>query len=184
MSAMAIASQTKRIRLGQAANIITWHHPLRLAEQIAMLDVVSGGRVECGIGRGYQPRENETFGRTYGSTIQDQERNRSAFEEAFEILIKAWTEVSFSHRGENFSLPPRYTKWNHPQTKAYFSQPGLERSLEDILELGGPDLYSGGNPVVATTTKLKELSVSAAFTKTASAVVATADQSALHYLGG
>ena len=46
-----------------------------------MLDVISGGRVECGVGRGYQPRENETLGRPYGSTIQDQERNRKAFEE-------------------------------------------------------------------------------------------------------
>ena len=50
LSETAIAANTKRIRLGQAANIITWHHPLRLAEQIAMLDVISGGRVECGIG--------------------------------------------------------------------------------------------------------------------------------------
>ena len=156
---MSAAAQTRRIRLGQAANIITWHHPLRLSEQIAMLDVVSGERVECGIGHGYQPRENEAFSRRYGSTIQDQERNRSAFEEAYEILIKAWTEPSFSHRGEKFSLPPRYTKWKHPHTKAYLSQPGLERGLEDVLKLGGPDLYSGGNPVVATTTSLKEISV-------------------------
>lgn len=159
LSQMAIAANTKRIRLGQAANIITWHHPLRLAEQIAMLDVISGGRVECGIGRGYQPRENETLGRPYGSTIQDQERNRASFEEAFEIIIKAWTEPSFSHRGENFSIPPRYTKWNHQHTKAYFAQEQVEREVEDILKLGGPDLYAGGNPVVATTTTLKEISV-------------------------
>ena len=62
MVQMAVAAHTKRIRLGQAANIIVWHHPVRLAEQIALLDVISGGRVECGIGRGYQPRENETLG--------------------------------------------------------------------------------------------------------------------------
>ncbi|MCZ6894902.1 MAG: LLM class flavin-dependent oxidoreductase [Gammaproteobacteria bacterium] len=159
LSETAIAAHTHRIRLGQTANIITWHHPVRLAEQIAMLDVLSGGRVECGIGRGYQPRENETLGRPYGSTIQDQERNRAAFEEAFEIIIKCWTELSFSHRGENFSIPPRYTKWNHAHTKAYFAQEKVERGIEDILKLGGPDSYAGGNPVVATTTTLKEISV-------------------------
>ena len=123
---MAIAAQTKRIRLGQCANIVVWHHPVRLAEQIAMLDVISGGRVECGIGRGYQPRENETLGRPYGSTIQDQERNRKAFEEVVAIMKKCWTEPSFSHHGENFSVPPTYTKWNHKQTIAYFgwTRPG------------------------------------------------------------
>lgn len=158
-SEMAIAARTKRIRLGQAANIITWHHPVRIAEQVAMLDVLSGGRVECGIGRGYQPRENETFGRPFGSTIQDQERNRAAFEEAFEILIKCWTEPSFAHHGENFSLPPRYTKWNHAQTMAYFDMAKVERDVEDILNVGPPDAYSTGNPVLATTTTLKEISV-------------------------
>ena len=117
---MAIASQTRKIRLGQCANIVVWHHPVRIAEQIAQLDVISGGRVECGMGRGYQPRENETLGRPYGSTIQDQERNRKSFEEVVAIIQKCWTEPSFSHRGENFSIPPTYTKWNHKQTIAYF----------------------------------------------------------------
>jgi len=159
MVQMSVAAHTKRIRLGQAANIIVWHHPVRLAEQIALLDVISGGRVECGIGRGYQPRENETLGRPYGSTIQDQERNRKAFEESIAIMKKCWTEPSFSHHGEFFSIPPTYTKWNHKQTIAYFQQDEAGRRLEDVLALGDPDMYSAGNPVQATTTTLKELQV-------------------------
>jgi alkanesulfonate monooxygenase SsuD/methylene tetrahydromethanopterin reductase-like flavin-dependent oxidoreductase (luciferase family) len=155
----AIASQTKRIRFGQAANILTWWHPVRLAEQLAMLDVISGGRVECGIGRGYQPRENETFGWAYGSTIQDQERNRSYYHEAYEMLLEAWTKPSFGHHGEFFSTPPSYTKWNHKQTISYFSQPGVGRTLDEVLKVGKPDLYSAGNPVQATTTTLREISV-------------------------
>ncbi|MCL8207289.1 MAG: LLM class flavin-dependent oxidoreductase [Actinomycetia bacterium] len=159
MVEMAIAAHTKRIRLGQCANIIVWHHPIRFAEQVATLDVLSGGRVECGIGRGYQPRENEVLGRPYGSTIQDQERNRSAYEEAYEIILKAWTQPSMSHHGENFSIPPSYTRWNHRQTIAYFNQAKVERRVEDVLKLGPPDMYSGGNPVLATTTTLREISV-------------------------
>ncbi|MDR0359787.1 MAG: LLM class flavin-dependent oxidoreductase [bacterium] len=155
----AIAAQTKRIRLGQAANILTWWHPVRFAEQVAMLDVISGGRVECGIGRGYQPRENETFGWPYGATVQDQERNRSYYEEAYEMLIKAWTEPSFGHHKEFYSTPPSYTKWNHKQTISYFSQPGVGRTLEDVLKVGKPDMYAAGNPVQATTTTLREISV-------------------------
>ena len=158
-SEMAIAANTQRIRLGQAANIITWHHPIRFAEQVAMLDVLSGGRVECGIGRGYQPRENETFGKPFGSTIQDQERNRVAFQEAYDTIIKAWTDPSMSHHGEFFSIPPSYTKWNHAGTLAYFGLDKVERGVEDVLKLGAPDQYSAGNPVVATTTTLKEISV-------------------------
>jgi alkanesulfonate monooxygenase SsuD/methylene tetrahydromethanopterin reductase-like flavin-dependent oxidoreductase (luciferase family) len=156
----AIAARTKSIRLGQAANIITWHHPIRLAEQIAMLDVISGGRVEAGLGRGYQPREAEVFGWPYGSTIQDQERNRSYWEEAYEIILKAWTQESFSHHGEFFSIPPSYTKWHHQQTIDYYSQPGVGRTLEEVLNIRAPDMYSMmGSGVTATTTTLKEISV-------------------------
>ena len=109
----AIAAQTKRIRLGQCANILTWHHPVRIAEQAAMLDVISGGRLEFGMGRGYQPRETEVLGGQMGATIQDQERNRAYFEEAYEIIMKCWTQESFSHHGEFFTIPPSYTRWNH-----------------------------------------------------------------------
>src|SRR2546423_4622331 len=60
MVQMAVAAHTRRIRLGQAANIIVWHHPVRLAEQIALLDVISGGRGGCGIGRRYPPPRDQT----------------------------------------------------------------------------------------------------------------------------
>jgi alkanesulfonate monooxygenase SsuD/methylene tetrahydromethanopterin reductase-like flavin-dependent oxidoreductase (luciferase family) len=156
---MAIAALTRKIRLGQTANIITWHHPVRLAEQAAMLDIVSGGRLEFGIGRGYQPRETEVLGGQMGATIQDQERNRAFFEEAYEILLKCWTEESFSHHGEFFTIPPSYTKWNHKQTIAYFEQPDVGRTLEEVISIGAPDMYSTGSPVLATTTKLRELQV-------------------------
>lgn len=150
MAEMAIAAQTRRIRLGQATNILTQWHPLRVAELGAMLDVVSGGRVEFGVGRGYQPREVEVFGFPYGSSIQDQERNRAYFQEAYDLIIKAWTEPSFSHQGQFFSVPPTYTRWNHAQTIAYFSQPHVGRALEDVLRMGPPDQYGGGNPVTNT----------------------------------
>ncbi|HZV53181.1 MAG TPA: LLM class flavin-dependent oxidoreductase [Candidatus Dormibacteraeota bacterium] len=159
LSEAAIASRTRRIRLGQAANIITWWHPVRIAEQAAMLDVISGGRLEFGIGRGYQPRESEVFGWPYGSTIQDQERNRSYYEEAYRIILACWTNDSFGHHGEFYSIPPTYTRWNHKQTIAYFSQPDVGRSLDQVLKLGKPDMYAAGNPVQATTTTLREISV-------------------------
>ena len=95
----------------------------------------------------------------YGATIQDQERNRKSFEEAVAIILKCWTEPSFSHRGENFSIPPTYTKWNHKQTIAYFQMDKAGRRLEDVIAVGAPDMYSAGNPVQATTTTLKELQV-------------------------
>ena len=155
----AIASQTSRIRLGQMANILPWWHPLRVAEQAAMLDVISGGRLEFGIGRGYQPREAEVFGRPYGATVQDQERNRAYYHEAYDLIMKAWTRPSFSHHGEFFSIPPSYTKWHHKATMAYFNLPQAGRRVDEVLNIGQPDMYSMGTPVLAATTTLKEISV-------------------------
>ena len=123
-----------------------------------MLDVLSGGRVEFGIGRGYQPREAEVFGWPF-ATIQDQERNRAYYQEAYDIIIKAWTQPSFSHQGQFFTIPPVFTRWNHQQTIAYFSTGNPGRKLEDVLQVGGPDPYGGSNPVLQSTTILKELQV-------------------------
>ncbi len=154
----AVAALTKRIRLGQMANIVTWHHPLRLAEQIAILDVLSGGRVDVGLGRGYQSREIDTFGATYGASTLDQERARAAYEEAHEILVKAWTEDSFSHVGQFFSVPPSWIKWNHSQTIAYFDEEGRSPGLEDVLHVVPGDPSAGG-PEIFRGTTIRQLSV-------------------------
>ncbi|MCW2990655.1 MAG: luciferase [Solirubrobacterales bacterium] len=156
----AIAALTQQIRIGQLANIVAFHHPLRLAEQIAILDNLSGGRVEVGLGRGYQAREAETFGFTYGSGVQDQERNRAFHAEAYEILIKAWTEESFSHKGQFFTLPPTYAKWNHAQSLAYFEEGGAGPDVNDVFNIAPADAYSMmGPPISASGTTLKEISV-------------------------
>lgn len=130
----AIAAATSKIRLGQSTNILPQWNPLRIAEMGAMLDVISGGRLEFGIGRGYQPREVEVLGAPYGASVQDQERNRAYHEEAFEIILKAWTKDSWSHSGTFFQIPPRYVEWDNPLTKAYFGQEGRGANLRDVLD--------------------------------------------------
>jgi alkanesulfonate monooxygenase SsuD/methylene tetrahydromethanopterin reductase-like flavin-dependent oxidoreductase (luciferase family) len=156
----AIAALTRRIRIGQLANIVAFHHPLRLAEQIAILDNLSGGRTEVGLGRGYQAREAETFGATYGSGVQDQERNRAYHQEAYEILLKAWTQESFSHKGQFFTIPPTYAKWNHAQSIAFFEEGGAGPDVNDVFNIAPADQYSMmGPPISASGTTLKELSV-------------------------
>ena len=78
-------------------------HPLRLAEDYAMADILSNGRVMFGVGRGYHTREVETF----GSPLLDQAANRELFEEQVEIIFKAFNNESFSHKGKHYTLPPR-----------------------------------------------------------------------------
>jgi alkanesulfonate monooxygenase SsuD/methylene tetrahydromethanopterin reductase-like flavin-dependent oxidoreductase (luciferase family) len=130
----AIAMRTSKIRIGQMANILPRHHPIRLAEQAAMLDVLSGGRLEFGVGRGGGTRETEPFGQAYGSSDVDQFRNQAYFDEALEIIVKAWTEPSFSYHGSFYSIPPKWLPWDSALTRAYFSQPGIERQLDDVIE--------------------------------------------------
>ncbi len=153
----AIAARTKRIRIGQMANILSWWHPIRLAEQAAMVDVLSGGRLEFGIGRGAQPRETEVFGHVFGSSSVDDERTRAYCDECYEIIIKAWTQPSFAHYGEFFSLPPKWTSHHHPITIEYFSQAGIGRNVDQVLQLGAPT----GRPIplYSHSTTLKEMSV-------------------------
>ncbi|HTU29578.1 MAG TPA: LLM class flavin-dependent oxidoreductase [Solirubrobacteraceae bacterium] len=152
----AVAVLTERIRLGQMANIIPWHHPLRLAEQASMLDIMSDGRLEFGIGRGYQAREAEVLGRPYGAGVQDNEANRALFEESYQLLIKAFTQESFSHRGEFYTVPPSYVNWHHPQTIAYYQQEAVNRTVEQVMNIGQP---TGRGGVTSATTTLKEITV-------------------------
>ena len=97
-----LAAHTKNLKFGAAFNIVPMWHPLRLAEDFAMGDVLTGGRLVFGIGRGYQTREVETF----GAPLLDQQANRELFEEQVEIILKAFNEESFSHQGRYYQIPP------------------------------------------------------------------------------
>ena len=97
-----LAHITKNLRFGCGFNIAPMWHPLRLAEDYATADILTGGRVIFGVGRGYHTREVESF----GSPLQDQTANRELFEEQVDIIFKAFNEESFSHEGKYYTLPP------------------------------------------------------------------------------
>ena len=98
-----LAAETSRIRLGLAAVIVTQWHPLRIAEDIALLDQLSEGRVECGVGRGIFPRELTNF--NLNADRRDGEKNWRLFVETVQIMKKAWTEDPFRWEGEFYSYP-------------------------------------------------------------------------------
>jgi alkanesulfonate monooxygenase SsuD/methylene tetrahydromethanopterin reductase-like flavin-dependent oxidoreductase (luciferase family) len=135
--AAVAASRTRRVRIGLAAAILPFHHPLRLAEQTALVDVVSRGRLDVGVGRGNRPAEFR------GYNVPQQE-SRERFEEAVEILQRAWTEERFSHAGRFFTINdarvmPR--PWQKPHPPLY-QVCGSKESVEGTAARGGPMLNS------------------------------------------
>jgi len=102
MLAVHLAHLTSNIKLGCGFNIAPMWHPLRLAEDYATADILTGGRTVFGVGRGYHTREVESF----GSPLLDQPANRNIFEEQVDIIFKAFHNESFSHKGENYVIPP------------------------------------------------------------------------------
>jgi len=93
--AMAVAERTKRITIGTAVLVIPLHDPLRLAEDIAALDVLSGGRVSIGVGRGYNPAEFAGFRVPIAESKQ-------RYKETLEVLRLALSQENFSYEGEIF----------------------------------------------------------------------------------
>lgn len=89
-----LAMRTTTLRLGTAVMVLPWHNPILLAEQAATLDLVSGGRLDLGIGKGYRHSEFTGF------AIEPSEAG-DRFDEAVDVLVRAWTTRSrFSHRGQ------------------------------------------------------------------------------------
>jgi len=102
MAAVHLAHLTKTLKIGCGFNIAPMWHPLRLAEDYAVADILTKGRTIFGVGRGYHTREVETF----GAPMLNQDANRELFEEQVDIIFKAFNHESFSHRGKYYTLPP------------------------------------------------------------------------------
>lgn len=127
-----IGALTSTLRLGTAVTVLPWHNPVLLAEQIATLDLLSGGRVDAGIGKGYRLKEFEGF-------AMPVEEADARFEECLEVMLKAWTSDSpWSHRGkywqyDNIVVEPPSTQKPHPQL---WMGAGSPRSVKQVAQLG------------------------------------------------
>jgi alkanesulfonate monooxygenase SsuD/methylene tetrahydromethanopterin reductase-like flavin-dependent oxidoreductase (luciferase family) len=120
-----IAARTQRVRLAPAVTVLPLHHPIRVAEQWASLDLLSGGRVDFAAGRGYDRREYAPLGVSF-------EDNQSIFEEGMELVQRLWSAAApVSHRGrhyafDNVTITPRPVQPSIPAYVASFSKPSIE----------------------------------------------------------
>ena len=142
LTAAHLAARTERIRIGTAITILPFMHPIRVAEEIAMLDILSGGRIDWGAGRGYQRHEFEGFG-------ADIEKSHLVFREQLEIIERAWTGERFSWDGEFFHFPelqvlPTPVQKPHPPIFIVSISPS---SLEWAADHGYPILTDQFSPL-------------------------------------
>jgi alkanesulfonate monooxygenase SsuD/methylene tetrahydromethanopterin reductase-like flavin-dependent oxidoreductase (luciferase family) len=108
LMAAFLAERTRRLKFGAMFNVLPQWHPLRFAEDFALADVMTGGRMLCGIGRGTVPREAEPLGTTVGwNNDPDDVHNREVFEEQVDIIKLAWHNETFRFSGKHYQLPPR-----------------------------------------------------------------------------
>jgi alkanesulfonate monooxygenase SsuD/methylene tetrahydromethanopterin reductase-like flavin-dependent oxidoreductase (luciferase family) len=92
-----LASATRRVRLGSGVIALPFHHPIRVAEEFALIDLLSDGRLDFGIGRGFQPEEFRGYG-------IDQTKSRELFTEALQVILQAWTSKRVSFTGQHFQF--------------------------------------------------------------------------------
>ena len=147
-----LAGLTERLRFGQMFNVVPQWHPLRLAEDFAMADVLSGGRMVFGVGRGTVPREAQSLGAVVASGDNDMSRdadalNREMFEESMEVILAAWRDERFTLPRQALLVPAR----RHPRSgqggrDAHADPPPARRGARGVpagdvaehLDLRGP----------------------------------------------
>jgi len=145
-----VAARTKRIRIGTAVIVLPLHNPILVAEEVAMLDVISGGRFNFGIGAGYQRQEFDGVG-------VDIDESRERFAESVDVMIKAWTEERLTYHGkftnvdDVWVLPKPIQKPYPPLFQAVSTSPAsvefaASRRIQVIA--GGPTDILGQAPEV------------------------------------
>jgi alkanesulfonate monooxygenase SsuD/methylene tetrahydromethanopterin reductase-like flavin-dependent oxidoreductase (luciferase family) len=123
------AARTKRLHIATGVTLAAFYHPLRLAEEVALLDILSGGRVYWGAGRGFDPKEFRTFGMT-------EEESYPRFREAVDIVMSAWRNQRLTYHGkyfsiENIELLPKPLQQPHPPMwVAAYSPSAIELAAE------------------------------------------------------
>ena len=137
-----LAARTRALRLGMGVSLLPLHHPVDLAEQLAVLDVVSGGRLDVGIGRGGTLQDYQTF-------QSDREDSRARVEEGIALIQKSWSGEPFDfagrfHTAERLHVRPRPVQRPHPPL---YIAANSEDSVLSAARLGLPTLSSFFVPI-------------------------------------
>lgn len=133
-----IASQTERLRVGQLGIPLTAHNPIQVAEDLALADHFTGGRLFCGFSRGNTPRWAETFSQHVGlssATSDKSERdraNREAFYECVAIVKSLWTDPTTHIDGKYWKVPLTTTHWDFAPTRMWGTGVGEDGQLREI----------------------------------------------------
>ena len=185
-----VAAKTKRIRIGTAILVLPFHNPIRLAEQIAMVDILSDGRLDVGVGRGYQPVE-------YAGMNLPIDKGNEIFSEVLDVLFQAWTQPKVDFNGKYFTFKdtvvlPKPVQKPHPPVYVATSTPAKMReaarrgfrlmygSVDTPAEQGGPTIQSIWEKI-AREEGLPETAIKSAgqdFPKTVRIYVAETDEQA------
>lgn len=137
------AMQTRRLRIAQMGNVLPARNPILLAEDLAMLDHFSEGRMCAGFARGYQSRHVMTVGQKMNAAwtaandpdFAEHDRvNRELFNEHYAIIRKAWSEPMFKHEGQHWTIPPPGIHWDHPATATM--APGMAGADGKLAQIG------------------------------------------------
>ena len=162
---MYLGMQTKRLRVGQLGLVLPCHNPLRIAEDVAILDQVTKGRAFVGFARGYQPRWVNTLGQHYQGLADNQtdpegyeKLKKELYEEHFDIIMKAWTNPTFSHHGKHWQIPPPNVFWPaHEVTRKYGRGVDSKGILQEIGTV--PETYQKPHPPLFQPFSFSESSV-------------------------
>src|SRR6516164_6710065 len=127
-----LGARTRNLRLGTAVLVLPWHNPVLLAEQAATLDLLSGGRLDFGVGKGYRYNEFAGF-------CLPMEEAESRFEESLEVITRAFvSETPFSHQGkywrfDNIVVEPPTAQKPYPP---FWMGAGSENSVREVVRRG------------------------------------------------
>jgi alkanesulfonate monooxygenase SsuD/methylene tetrahydromethanopterin reductase-like flavin-dependent oxidoreductase (luciferase family) len=145
----AIAARTTRLRLGTAMTVLPFHHPIRVAERFAVLDQLSGGRVEFGAGSGYLRYEFEGFG-------LDPAEGRARFDEALAVVRAAWAGGPVRHEGAHLRIdapplnvlplqpggPPIHVAVTRPESAPHVGRQGLALATVPYIRMRGMEDFA------------------------------------------
>jgi alkanesulfonate monooxygenase SsuD/methylene tetrahydromethanopterin reductase-like flavin-dependent oxidoreductase (luciferase family) len=127
-----VAARTKTLRVGTAVIVLPWHNPVLLAEQAATVDLLSGGRLDFGVGKGYRHNEFHSFGLSM-------EEGEERFQEGLDLVVKSWTsQERFDYRGKFWTfndiiVEPPCAQQPHPPI---WMGAGSEKSIKEVARRG------------------------------------------------